>query len=179
MQDDRLMKTGYTIFAAEEVVSGRYRIVRFIARGGAAEVYEAEDLELQQRVALKAVRREHVSDSVAIERFKREINLARQVTHPNVCRIYEFGHERQGREDVFFLTMELLVGETLHDRIRRRGPLTTGEALPLVRQMAAGLEAAQKVGVVHRDFKSGNVILVPAPGQAGGLRRLRDGTDGG
>ena len=71
------------------------------------------------------MRREHVSNNTVIERFKREINLARQVTHPNVCRIYEFGHERRGRDLVFFLTMELLEGETLHERIGRQGPLST------------------------------------------------------
>ncbi|MEM7350891.1 MAG: tetratricopeptide repeat protein [Acidobacteriota bacterium] len=166
------MRTGYSIFAVDDLVAGRYRILRYIARGGAAEVYEAEDQDLGQRIALKAVRREHVSNSIAIERFKREINLARQVTHPNVCRIYEFGHQHLGQDDVFFLTMELLEGETLHDRIQRQGPLATSVVLPLIKQMAAGLEAAQKVGVVHRDFKSGNVILVPSESQEGGLRAV-------
>ncbi len=166
------LSEGYSICKPGDLLAGRYRIVRFIARGGAAEVYEVEDQELRQRVALKAVRREHLSNTVAIERFKREINLARQVTHPNVSRIYEFGVERRGREDLLFLTMELLEGETLHDRIRERGPLTVEEALPLVRQMAAGLEAAEKVGVVHRDFKTGNVMLVPSDGEESGVRAV-------
>ncbi len=170
MSGEHPLVTGYTIFAIDDLVAGRYRIIRFIARGGAAEVYEAEDQELRQHVALKAVRREHVSNNTVIERFKREVNLARQVTHPNVCRIYEFGHERRGRDLIFFLTMELLEGETLHERIKRLGPLTTAEALPLVRQMAAGLTAAQKVGVVHRDIKSGNMMLVPTEGDEGDFR---------
>ena len=161
------------IFGAGERV-GRYRILRFIARGGAGEVYEAEDLELRSRVALKAIRRDHGSRAgaspAAIERFKREINLARQVTHPNVCRIYEFGHASRRGEDVLFLTMELLEGETLLERIHRGGKLEPAEALPLVRQMAAGLAAAQKAGVVHRDFKSGNVMLVPDATEETGRR---------
>ncbi len=169
---DLALGSGYSICKPGDLLAGRYRIVRFIARGGAAEVYEAEDQELRQRVALKAVRREHLSNSVAIERFKREINLARQVTHPNVCRIYEFGVETRGREALLFLTMELLEGETLHDRICEHGPLTVDEALPLLRQMAAGLDAAQKVGVVHRDFKTGNIMLVPSEGEEGGVRTV-------
>lgn len=165
------MLDGVAIFQPGDLVAGRYKIARFIARGGAAEVYEAEDLELRHRVALKAIRREHLQSSVAIERFKREVHLARQVTHPNVCRIYDLGQEQRGLDSVLFLTMELLVGETLHERIHRRGPMSTQEALPLIRQMAAGLEATQQVGVVHRDFKSGNVILVPSA-DGGGERAV-------
>ncbi len=155
-------ESSFLIFKSGDLVADRYRIVRFIARGGAAEVYEAMDQELRSPLALKAVRREHSSNTTAIERFKREINLARQVTHPNVSRIYDFGYERRGLENVLFLTMELLAGETLHERIQRQGPLDEAQALPLVRQMAAGLEAAARAGVVHRDFKSGNVMLEPA-----------------
>ncbi len=164
--------SGFLIFKTGDLVAERYRILRFIARGGAAEVYEAEDQELRSHVALKAIRREYSSNTAAIERFKREINLARQVTHPNVSRIYDFGHQRRGPENVLFLTMELLGGETLHQRIRERGPMPIGEALPLVRQMAAGLEAAGKAGVVHRDFKSGNVMLEPSPEDEGGERAV-------
>ncbi len=163
-------RTGSTIFAAGDLVADRYEIVRFVARGGVAEVYVAHDRALRHPVALKAIRREYSANRQAIERFKREIHLARQVTHPNVCRIYDLGQERRGVDDVLFLTMELLEGETLHERIRRDGPFTPAEALPLVRQMAAGLEAAQKVGVVHRDLKTGNVMLVPAEGEEGGVR---------
>ncbi len=155
-------ESSFLIFKSGDLVAERYRIVRFIARGGAAEVYEAIDQELRSPLALKAVRREHSSNIATIERFKREINLARQVTHPNVSRLYDFGYERRGLENVLFLTMELLEGETLHQRIQRQGPLDEAEALPMVRQMAAGLEAAAQAGVVHRDFKSGNVMLVPA-----------------
>ncbi len=156
--------------AAGEVVAGRYAVVRYIARGGMGEVYEAEDLELRERVALKTIRGE-VEDPSAEDQFKREILLARKVTHPNVCRIFDVGfHQRADGERVVFLTMELLAGETLFERIRREGPLDLDQAAGIVRQIAAGLTAAHAAGVVHRDLKSGNVILVPK--SQGGVRAV-------
>jgi tetratricopeptide (TPR) repeat protein len=163
---------GAPIFAAGDLVAGRYRIVRFVARGGMGEVYEAEDAELRGRVALKTIRPEIALDHQAIERFKREIHLARQVTHPNVCRIFDIGYHRVpggpgGPEvEITFLTMEFLPGETLDKRVRREGRLAPAQALPLLRQMVSALAAAHAMGIVHRDFKSGNVALVP-PGREG------------
>lgn len=151
-----------TLFRPGEVVAERYRIRRFIARGGMGEVYEAEDLELRQAVALKTVHPRDASQEAAIERFKREIALARKVTHANVCRIYDVGyHGRADGGSVIFLTMELLEGETLAHRIRSQGTLSTAESLPIARQMIAALAAAHAAGVIHRDFKSENVFLVP------------------
>jgi eukaryotic-like serine/threonine-protein kinase len=149
-------------FAAGELLAGRYRLVRFIARGGMGEVYEAEDLELKERVALKTVRWDVARDTTAIERFKREIQLARKVTHPNVCRIFDVSHHREegAPEATIFLTMELLPGETLSQRLRRAGPMLPGEALGIASQIAEALNAAHRVGVVHRDLKPGNVVLV-------------------
>ena len=98
----------------------------------------------------------------ALERLKREIHHARSVAHSNVCRVFDLGHHRKpGGGEVLFLTMELLEGETLAKLLKRVGRMTTTEAWPLVEQMAAGLNAAHQAGVVHRDFKPGNVILVP------------------
>jgi tetratricopeptide (TPR) repeat protein len=159
-------------FLPGALLAGRYRIVRFIARGGMGEVFEVDDLELQERVALKTVRPEVARDETAIERFKREIQLARKVTHPNVCRIFDVSHHReQGMEGigiprgaVIFLTMELLPGETLAERLRRTGPLPPDLALPIVRQVAEALHAAHQAGVVHRDLKPGNVILAEGRG---------------
>ncbi|MCM2254668.1 MAG: protein kinase [Vicinamibacteria bacterium] len=144
-----------------QVLASRYRIVRFIAGGGMGEVHEAEDLQLGGRVALKVVRGPQ-AEAQGLERLKREIQLARRVTHRNVCRLFEFGtHELDatGRRPVAFLTMELLTGETLADRLARAGPMTEAEALPLVEQVVAGLAAAHHAGVVHRDFKTGNIVL--------------------
>ena len=157
-----------------ELLAGRFRIVRFLAAGGMGEVYEAEDLELGERVALKTVRAELTEDDAAMERFRREVQLARRVSHPSVCRCYDIFHHHRGTDEtqdaegvrtssLTFLSMELLRGETLSQRLKRDGPMTTEEALPLVRQIAEGLAAAHDEGIVHRDLKSANVLLVPSP----------------
>jgi serine/threonine protein kinase/tetratricopeptide (TPR) repeat protein len=153
-------------FSPGRTLAGRFRVLRFIARGGMGEVYEAEDLELGEHVALKTVRPEIAGDPHALERFKTEVHLARKVTHPSACRIFDVFHHRAGSDepgaaDVTFLTMELLRGETLAERLARAGRMPHREALPLVEQMAGALEAAHRAGVIHRDFKSANVMLVP------------------
>jgi TolB-like protein len=158
-------------FAPAQIVAERFRVVRLIAAGGMGEVYEAEDLQLGDRVALKTVRLELAAESHAIQRLKREIQLARKITHPNVCRIYDiYTHRFPGNGSglsVTFMAMEYLEGETLASRIHRQGRFTIIDALPIVKQLIEGLGAAHDAGIVHRDFKSPNVILV----ESGGLRR--------
>jgi eukaryotic-like serine/threonine-protein kinase len=145
-----------------ERLAGRFEVLRFIARGAMGAVYEAEDVMLRARVALKLIRGRIATDATAMERFRREVLLARRVSHPNVCRVYElYDATTAGGVPIHFLTMELLEGETLSRRIARQGHLTTQDALPLVRQMCEGLAAAHAEGVIHRDFKSSNVLLVP------------------
>jgi len=149
-------------FVPGQILCERFRVIRFIARGGMGEVYEAEDLSLGVHVALKTVPKELAEDRKALSRFKREITLSRQVTHPNICRVHDlFSHaDAHSGESRLFLTMELLEGESLSDRIQRCGPLSPDEALPLVRQLVAGLERAHEAGVIHRDLKSDNIFLV-------------------
>jgi serine/threonine-protein kinase len=144
----------------DQTVANRFRIVRPLGQGGMGRVYEAEDLALHVRIALKIIRPDIAANPSAIERFKSEVLLGRRVAHPNVCRIYDFGTGRapDGSEQ-FFITMQLLEGETLSARIKR-GPLPEDEALPLIQDMADGLLAGHRAGIVHRDFKSGNVMLV-------------------
>src|SRR5262245_28440617 len=148
------------------VLASRYRIVSFLGRGAVGEVYEAEDLELGGKIAVKVLRPDIADDERVLQRFKREIQLARRVTHPNVCRVFDLVHHH-GEEGAgapaerVFLTMELLRGETLEQRLARRGRLSTAEALPVIGHIAGALEAAHANGVVHRDLKSGNVFLVP------------------
>ncbi len=150
------------MFAPGEVIAGRYQVIRFIAQGGIGEVYEVEDRELGGRLALKTLQDAAAREEDARERFRREIQLARRVTHRNVCRIFDAGsHEGHSRRPQLFLTMELLHGETLEQRIERDGPMMPEEVIPYLRQMVAGLEAAHACGVVHRDFKSSNVMLEP------------------
>src|SRR4030095_1425489 len=151
-------------FAPGEVLAERFRIISFIAAGGMGEVYEAEDLTLKENLAIKTIRPEFLQQDQAVARFIHEVQLARRVTHPNVCRVFDlFWHKRlEGTSEsaIVFVSMELLKGETLSQRIRRAGRFTAEEALPLINQIASGLEAAHRAGVVHRDLKPGNVILV-------------------
>lgn len=151
-------------FHTGELIADRYQIVRFVARGGMGEVYEAEDQTLRCRVALKTIRPEIAADPVAVERFKREINIARRITHPNVSRIYDLGIHRSATETMF-LTMEFLSGPTLHSHLKTNGPMTENEAAVIADQIAAGLTAAHEAGVIHRDFKTANVILVNGSGR--------------
>jgi hypothetical protein len=150
-----------TTFRPGTVVGYRYLIRRFVARGGMGEVYEALDQELQERVALKTVTSTACDDPNAVRRLKAEVQLARRVSHPNVCRIYDFGTHvsAEGGARVAFLTMELVDGQTLGRHIRDSGPLSTDEAFRIARQLLQGLKAAHDAGVLHRDFKSDNVML--------------------
>jgi serine/threonine protein kinase len=148
------------------VLASRFHIIRHLHTGGMGAVYEAWDLELQEVLALKTIRPEIASEPSVIERFKEEVRQAHQITHPNVCRVYDlFSHDFDPGERIWFLTMQLLRGQTLMERLRQKGPLSSREALPLVRQMIAGLNEAHQHGIVHRDFKSSNVMLVQEEGQ--------------
>ncbi len=153
-------------FAPGSVLKDRFRVLRFLARGGAGEVYEAFDTELRCPVAIKLVRPEVATNERAVDRFRREIALARQVTHPNVSRIFDVfrvelpsTHSGQRPVNTLFLSMELLVGESLAARLHRLGPLSQTQALPLVIDIIEGLKAAHRAGVIHRDLKSANIML--------------------
>ena len=150
-------------FVPDDLVASRYKVVRLIGSGGTGEVYEAIDTALGVSVALKALKPSFASSAVQLERFRREIQTARKVTHFNVCRIFDMGIQNGAGRDRFFLTMELLAGVTLADRIERGAPYTPEEALPIVAQIADGLDAAHKAGVIHRDLKPGNIMLLPPP----------------
>jgi tetratricopeptide (TPR) repeat protein/tRNA A-37 threonylcarbamoyl transferase component Bud32 len=155
--------------AEGELLAGRFRILRFIAGGGMGEVYEAEDEELRERVAIKTIRPEILIQPNAVSRFRREVHLARKVTHPNVCRIFDlFRHKpisSGSDQEIVFVSMELLHGPHLGTWLGDKGAMNPEEALPVIRQMVSALAAAHAVGIVHRDFKPQNVVLVPTPDQ--------------
>jgi eukaryotic-like serine/threonine-protein kinase len=155
-------------FAAGDVVAGRYKILDLLGSGGTGEVYRATDQALGGTVALKTLKHGVAKHPVLLERFRREAQNALRVTHANVCRIRDIGIHAVGGHKRFFLTMELLEGESLAVYLARRPPLSTAEALPLLTQIAEGLQAAHDSSVVHRDLKPGNVMLLPpAPGREG------------
>jgi eukaryotic-like serine/threonine-protein kinase len=174
-------------FNEGDVIVDRYRIEKFLAKGGMGEVYLAFDQLLEEAVALKTLVCTALDDQRAAFRFKAEARLARRVTHPNVCRILEFGIHARKRADaksetVPFLTMEFLAGETLANRVARGGRIPEATAAPIMLQVIAGLQAIHASGIVHRDFKSENVFLVPhTRGERAlvmdfGLARALDGT---
>ena len=147
-------------FSQGYLLAGRYRIGGRIGKGGFGFVYSAEDLELEVTVAIKVLRPEIDGNHEMIRLFKQEIQLARQVTHENVCRIYDVGFYEFGALRVPFLSMELLVGESLSERHKRVGALPWRELKLITQQVALGLEAAHRVGIVHADLKPANIMLV-------------------
>jgi tetratricopeptide (TPR) repeat protein len=165
-----------------DLLAGRFEILSFLGEGSMGEVYAATDHRLDEEVAVKLLRPEIARDDEAVQRFKREVQLARRVTHPHVCRIFDLfvhtggdadgsraGPRRTGPEPAAggsrsFVSMELLHGESLAQLLERQGRLSAAEALPIACQMAEALGAAHAARVIHRDFKTANVMLVPSPG---------------
>jgi eukaryotic-like serine/threonine-protein kinase len=156
----------HPIFVVGDVVGGRYDVIRFVAKGGMGEVYEVEDRELRGRVAVKTIVLSPILAPHLVTRFKREIQLARTVTHRNVCRVYDLGHHNHPAcGDILFLTMELLQGTTLAEHLRHQGAMTCDQTLPLISQMVSALSAAHELAIIHRDFKPANVMLIEEAGR--------------
>ncbi len=149
-----------SLLAPGYLLAERYEIVALLGSGGMGEVYEAEDKELGGRIALKVIRPQMSFDPATLERFRREVQLSRQVTHPNVCRVFDIGHHHQQGREIIFLTMELVRGETLAARLKRNEKIASGEALTIALQLCQALGAAHQAGILHRDFKCGNVMLI-------------------
>jgi tRNA A-37 threonylcarbamoyl transferase component Bud32 len=142
-------------FAPGTLLGGRYRIVGRLGRGGMGEVYRADDLKLAQPVALKFLPPEVDHDPARLMQLHTEVRMARQVSHPNVCRVYDID-EVEGHT---FLSMEFVDGEELASLLRRIGRFSSERSLEIARQLCAGLAAAHERGVVHRDLKPANVML--------------------
>ncbi|MHC4401199.1 MAG: protein kinase domain-containing protein [Planctomycetota bacterium] len=142
-------------FLPGTMIARRYRIVGLLGSGGMGEVYRADDLKLGQPVALKFLPEELVGDPRRFEYFRNEVRLARQVSNPNVCRVYDIGEV--GRRQ--FLSMEYIDGEDLATLIRRIGRLPADKGVDVARQLCDGLAAAHDRGILHRDLKPANVML--------------------
>ena len=142
-------------FVAGTVLASRYRIIGLLGKGGMGEVYKAEDIKLAQTVALKFLPDKLQKDSSALSRFHCEVRTARQVSHVNVCRVFDIG-EFEGRH---FLSMEFIDGDDLSSLLRRIGRLPSERAIEIARQLCVGLSAIHQAGVLHRDFKPANVII--------------------
>ncbi len=153
-------------FRPGETLLGRFRIVRLLGRGGMGEVFEAEDLQLG-RIALKTIRPDIASSKQALDRFRREVHLARKVSGQQVCRIYELFLIPGGGQNAAtaFLTMEYLDGVTLAERLRKSGPLSQQEGLTLALDICEGVKSIHEQGIVHRDLKSGNIMLCNRAGR--------------
>jgi len=152
-------------FRPGDVLAGRYRMVSMLGRGSMGEVYRADDLKLGQPVALKFLPAGLELDATALACLLDEVKLARQVTHPNVCRVFDVGEW----EGIPFLSMEYVDGEDLRSLRRRIGRLPQERAIEIARQLASGLAAAHRQGILHRDLKPENVMI-----DAAGRARLTD-----
>ncbi|MDR3700992.1 MAG: serine/threonine-protein kinase [Candidatus Sulfopaludibacter sp.] len=169
-------------FPPGTVLAQRFRIVSLLGRGGMGEVYRANDLLLGQAVALKFLPSQWTSNEPTLSRFRNEVRIARQISHPNVCRVYDIG-EAGGST---YLSMEYVDGEDLASLLRRIGRLPQDKALEIARQLCAGLAAAHDKGVMHRDLKPANIMLdgqgqlritdFGLAGVAGEIKDLRSGT---
>jgi serine/threonine protein kinase/tetratricopeptide (TPR) repeat protein len=151
------------LLSKDDVLCQRFRILAYLGEGGMGQVYKAVDLELRQQIAIKAIRREIADAPGVLTRFKREVSATRKVTHPNVCRTFDLEThtpaEDQNGAPITFLTMELLVGETLADRLHRTGPLPPEMVGVYAKQIAQALQAAHSAGVIHCDLKPSNIFL--------------------
>ncbi len=135
--------------------AGRYEIIEELGKGGMGRVYRVEDTKLKQEVALKLIKPEIARDKKTIERFRNELKLARNIRHKNVCGMFDLGET----EGAHFITMEYIRGEDLKSFIHRSGQLAVGTSIRIAKQICEGLSEAHKLGVVHRDLKSNNIMI--------------------
>src|SRR5579875_763907 len=143
--------------AAEQLLNGRYRLLRPLGTGGMASVYLAEDLRLGRRVAVKILHPQFAADPAFVARFEQEARLAASLSHPNIVRVYDVGHDG----DRHYIVMEYVEGETLKDTIAREGALPVTRALEIVGGVLAALDAAHAHNLIHRDVKAQNILITP------------------
>jgi serine/threonine protein kinase len=145
------------------VLDSKYELVSRLGEGGMGAVYRARRLHIGDEVAVKILLKQYVASAEAIERFRREARAAALLRHPNVVGIYDFG-EARGEDAPAYIVMELVEGISLRDLIRREGNIAPARAVSLMRDICAGVGAAHRRNVVHRDLKPDNIIVLPPPG---------------
>ena len=139
-----------------EMFAKRYQVIEHLGKGGMGRVYKVLDKEIREVVALKTLKPEIAEDEKVIERFRNELKLARKISHKNVCGLYHFSKDEN---DTYYITMEHVPGEDLKTLIRRIGPLTAGKTVFIGQQICGGLSEAHRLGVIHRDLKSRNIMI--------------------
>src|SRR5215831_18106127 len=140
-----------------QTLAGKYKIERLIKRGGMGAVYRGRHVLMDKTVAIKVLRPALAVDDEVVARFSREAKAASRISHPHAVSVTDFGESENG---VVFLVMEYLDGQTLKDVIRSDGPMTLVRTAEIIRQVAGALDAAHEQGVIHRDLKSDNIMLV-------------------
>jgi len=166
MLETRTQRIRHHVFSNQDLVASRFRILRAIGEGGMGQVYEAFDERLRTRVALKTLWPELTSDPQSLNRFRREILVAREVSHDGICKVFDL-EEHQTADGIVVpcLTMQLIEGPSLQEYLRTRRPLSPAEALPLIRQIAGAIDALHEQGIVHRDLKPSNIMLASRGGK--------------
>ncbi|NQV27917.1 MAG: protein kinase, partial [Rhodopirellula sp.] len=153
-QADKLLKGKHRGFTL-----GKYRLRRLLGKGGMSSVYLAEHILMRRQCAIKVLPIKRVDDTSYLARFHREARAVASLDHPNIVRAYDIDHETEGDKDIHFLVMEYVDGESLHDHVKEKGPLTLDNTAEFFRQAAMGLDNAHKNGLIHRDVKPGNLLI--------------------
>lgn len=151
----KTLATPITGLTRASIFAQRYEVIEELDKGGMGKIYRVFDKKIEQEVALKLLRPEITADVNTIKRFRRELKFARNISHRNVCRMYDLGEEGNAH----FITMEYISGENLKSSIRRMGRLTIDKAISIAKQVCEGLSEAHRLGVVHRDLKPGNIMI--------------------
>ena len=138
-----------------EIIAGRFELIEELGAGGMGKVFRAYDKEIGEEIALKVLHTDVALDEQTVDRFRNEIKLARRITHKNVCRMHEL--HQYGKQ--LFITMEYVPGQDLKGLIKENGPLPTGKAISIAKQVAEGLAEAHDLGVIHRDLKPQNIMV--------------------
>jgi serine/threonine protein kinase/tetratricopeptide (TPR) repeat protein len=151
----QILKSSQRDLIIGSIIAGRYQVIEKLGKGGMGEVYKVLDKEINEKVALKLLNPNVADDEKTIERFRSELKYARQISHRNVCRMYDLNKE----EESYYITMEYVAGEDLKGSIRRMGPLHPAKAVFIAKQVCEGLAEAHRLGIVHRDLKPQNIMI--------------------